>query len=869
MPAKQFKYSIIMSVYNVEPYIDEAVQSVLEQTIGFAENIQIVFVNDGSTDGSGEACKKYQSLYPDNVVYVEQENKGLSAARNLGLTRALGSYINFLDPDDLLSVNTIEEVDKFLHENEAEIDFVSIPLVYFEGQKGLHGKYKRMGKRNRVIDLLVDPDCFVLSSAGSFYKAKVFEKNKFDESLGIGEDAELNFRLYNKNPRFGYVCEKEVVYHYRRRLAGGSNVDALRVSKSTKPFRDNIQIIDGMLERRNAVREFEKEYIAYQLRAILHDAQRATFGADYSWTSFMVDCRRVARVLDLDFILRGSAFIDTDARKELFLALIGSSFHDAMKSGFAVPSCFDVKLKDIAFENGQLIVDVLYNSYGCPLDLVVVDSGGGIFEASREADFSSSFDVTYGEFALDETHYRQFTLPYAPSCYRFCFRNTETGIVTACKILRATGKPPLMSLGRDLGVVRDGKKVFLKSSSLEVVEESKNSFFVGVETFKAIKKHSNKAAWLCPLSRRKKKYVLVMDRPNKAGDNAQALYEHIMKSDNRKLKKQTYFVLDKKSAEYGDLCCKSHVVQPRSLRHKLLFLNARLVYSSHNARQFYVPFAHYGKYYADELDYGFVWLQHGICENGIAKQANRLTTEDDYIVTSVRGEAEMFRSREYFYSPDQILLTGLPRYDKLVSDTKKLITIAPTWRSSLSGKILKDGTHEPRPGFEESEYYKVFMALLTSSKLKRALKESGYKCQFLCHPGFACYEKYFKAAESDNIFLLPQSRADYSKIFAESAIFITDFSSTAFDFAYLKKPLIYFQFDELTQYEPGWFSYDEDGLGPVIKTVDGVVDYIEMLLERNCEVEEKYASRIDDFFVYRDRNNCARILDATLPDDLK
>ena len=161
------------------------------------------------------------------------------------------------------------------------------------------------------------------------------------------------------------------------------------------------------------------------------------------------------------------------------------------------------------------------------------------------------------------------------------------------------------------------------------------------------------------------------------------------------------------------------------------------------------------------------------------------------------------------------------------------------------------------------------MALLASSKLKRALKESGYKCQFLCHPGFACYEKYFKAAESDNIFLLPQSRADYSKIFAESAIFITDFSSTAFDFAYLKKPLIYFQFDELTQYEPGWFSYDEDGLGPVIKTVDGVVDYIEMLLERNCEVEEKYASRIDDFFVYRDRNNCARILDATLPDDLK
>lgn len=154
---------------------------------------------------------------------------------------------------------------------------------------------------------------------------------------------------------------------------------------------------------------------------------------------------------------------------------------------------------------------------------------------------------------------------------------------------------------------------------------------------------------------------------------------------------------------------------------------------------------------------------------------------------------------------------------------------------------------------------------MASSRFKGLLSSFGYECQSLCHPAFVCYESFFLKAESDRVSLLPQSEADYSRIFAESATFITDFSGTAFDFAYLGKPLIYFQFDELTQYEPGWF----DGLGPVKKTMDEVVDYVEFLLKRDCKVEDVCAERIDKFFGYRNRNNCKRILDATLPEELR
>lgn len=95
MGNSRFKFSVIIPVYNVENYLEETIQSVIHQTIGFKKNIQIILVNDGSPDDSGKICEKYQREYPDNIVYVEQKNAGVSAARNNGLKYAEGEIINF------------------------------------------------------------------------------------------------------------------------------------------------------------------------------------------------------------------------------------------------------------------------------------------------------------------------------------------------------------------------------------------------------------------------------------------------------------------------------------------------------------------------------------------------------------------------------------------------------------------------------------------------------------------------------------------------------------------------------------------------------------------------------------------------------
>ena len=93
----QFLISVVIPVYNTEKYLEETILCVINQTINFEKNIQIILVNDGSEDGSEEICKKYSLLYDKNIKYILLEcNCGVSAARNIGKNMADGKYITFL-----------------------------------------------------------------------------------------------------------------------------------------------------------------------------------------------------------------------------------------------------------------------------------------------------------------------------------------------------------------------------------------------------------------------------------------------------------------------------------------------------------------------------------------------------------------------------------------------------------------------------------------------------------------------------------------------------------------------------------------------------------------------------------------------------
>lgn len=150
----KFKFSVIIPVYNVESYVEKTINSIINQTIGFEKNIQIVLINDGSSDNSEEICLKYKKRYPNNIVYHKQKNSGVSVARNKGLELADGEIINFLDSDDYWSLDSFHIVyeQSIKHPN---ISLFSCKMVYVDAMTGNHPlNYKYV--EDKIIDILTD-----------------------------------------------------------------------------------------------------------------------------------------------------------------------------------------------------------------------------------------------------------------------------------------------------------------------------------------------------------------------------------------------------------------------------------------------------------------------------------------------------------------------------------------------------------------------------------------------------------------------------------------------------------------------------------------------------------------------------------------
>ena len=126
--------------------------------------------------------------------------------------------------------------------------------------------------------------------------------------------------------------------------------------------------------------------------------------------------------------------------------------------------------------------------------------------------------------------------------------------------------------------------------------------------------------------------------------------------------------------------------------------------------------------------------------------------------------------------------------------------------------------------------------------------------------------KFFKC-DSNRIKIAKREENNLQELLKESKILITDYSSIAFDFAYMKKPLIYYQFDQdkyyTNHFEKGYFDCERDGFGPVIKNENEILDYIEDLLNNNID-RQRYITKSEEFFEIYDNNNCKRTYDAIM-----
>ena len=218
----KIKVSVIVPIYNAEAYLDKCVKSIISQSL---RDIEVILINDGSTDNSLFIAEKYAKL-DSRVRVINKENSGPAASRNIGIREAKGEYIGFVDSDDYVSYDMYEKLYALSKENETEIAMCSYYDIYGANnyakdkkivESGLENGicYKKNSIRKHIITTFTDGNNYgFFSMCNKIYKLGWLRNTHIliDESREHGEDWWFNINLFVVADSF--ICTNEALYNY-------------------------------------------------------------------------------------------------------------------------------------------------------------------------------------------------------------------------------------------------------------------------------------------------------------------------------------------------------------------------------------------------------------------------------------------------------------------------------------------------------------------------------------------------------------------------------------------------------------------------------------------------------------------------------
>ncbi|MCC5947052.1 MAG: CDP-glycerol glycerophosphotransferase family protein [Nitriliruptoraceae bacterium] len=801
-------------------------QSLVHQSFGL-ENLEIIFVDDGSTDATLAVAQEWAAAHPQSISVIEKKNGGVASARNRGLQHASGEWVTFIDPDDCVATDYFERIDDYLttHEN-AQIDFISSNIIPFEDASGKkldnHPLKERFAKGDRHLPIASINDEIHLSGATMFLRLDVLKSLSLEFSVDVVpdfEDAHLAAR-YMLHSRGQIALMASAKYYYRRRSDGSSLLQTSWASR--KKYRESLlhgclPLISLAQSQHGLIPEWLQRTILYHLVWYFKLDARYNPPTRTLTEDVTAEFHRLVRAILRDFdesIVRSFQLGGPDYRVS-----------NALLSYLAAkPEPSQLVLSDVDAERGLLLARLVFHDDRPEIDAFI---DGVRVEPIHAKDREHCF--------FNRTLFRErlMWLPFPSSAgvLHVQVDGQPHPICVGDEIPRTYTQPDTYLVKRLPWVRRRfGKRSGLRPRRMKRRHALKTRVLRRLAT----------SAWA---ARRFGNAWILMDRDSQADDNAEHLYRWIR--DNRSDTNVWYF-LNRDSHDWSRLKRdRFRLINFGSPLRLVALMNAKVLISSHIDRYIVDPIDR--RDYGDLTDFRFVFLQHGVTKDDMSTWFN--SKKPDLIVTSTPAEHESIvgDGSPYKFTTREVVRTGFPRHDALAAKAKDApkpsrVLLMPTWRASLLGPSTGKGNARSRQAeFEESQFARRWKEVLHSAELAEICTQRGLRLTFMLHANMEPYFDWFDPPEGIESYR--HKSTSIQDLFVESVACLTDFSSVPFELAFLGRPTVYFQFDRDTffrgdhPWRPGYFDYERDGFGPVIMSPDQIPEALTSILDPTPELE--------------------------------
>lgn len=865
----KYDVSIIVAIYNNDKYLEKCIKSVIKQDYDF-ERIQLILINDGSTDNSIKICNKYAKKY-NNILLIDKKNEGVSRARNIGIKKAKGKYIMILDSDDEISNNAVKELVSFFDNNYDRIDLVTYPMVNItKKSKNVHFRYGFFDKGTGIYDLEEYP-YICQSNVNIIFKNKFNDNILYNTNMFFSEDEEFNTRILLEKLKIGYCSKAKYYYNKTNELSA--------IKNKSNPY----YCFESLMEYHEYLINFfesKGKNVPKYVQAVILNDFRWRVKTDEIFPYFLPNIefnKEVARIknilkkVDNDIIINNKKiniyhkiFFLKFKGENLYLKFIDNKKYQICCNNQVCLTAERITIVINRYKVKENKVNILayirtpifeINNYKPELYLRYIDKENNKKDKKIEKFFVSN--KSYFCSKIKTNHFFGFELNLnLNEIKRFKFVFKLMGQEINAKVECSVYTPFNEMLGRYM--VEKGNKIIRfnpknKGKYQFYIRERnlKNSIALKLINLKRYIMNNKKIKILRCFAKTNKKIWIYTDRKGIL-DNAYYQFKHDI---NIKDNIRKYYVYDGKKRQYKKAFTKKerkYLVKYNSLIHKILFLKSSKILTSFSSLYEYCPVSKFYKYYRDVMKYDLIYLQHGILHADLLKMYSKEFTEIDKIVVSSEFEKRNFIEK-YKYNDEDIIMSGMPRLQnsKKEVDVKNKILLAPSWRKYLIGEIYKGERELKEKVFLKSNYFTEMSRFINSKELINLLKTQNLELDLQLHPIFRDYANLFKT-NSKRVSIVERTNIE------EYKLLITDFSSFQFDFVKLKRPIIYFVPD-MPEFKAGLHSYRkldldyENAFGKLTLNTKDLMETIKKIIKNNFKDEEKYIQREKEFFV--DTNN--------------